>query len=44
MAARRDRDFRRAVRLLRRNPTATSQRHESVVDALRRLYEERTEK
>ena len=44
MASHRDRDFRRAVRLLRRNPTATSQRHESVVDALRRLYEERTEK
>ena len=44
MASRRDRDFRRAVGLLRRNPSATSARHTRVMETLRRLYEERAEK
>ena len=44
MAARRDRDFRRAVSLLRRNPTATSRLHRDIVESLRELYRDKIKK
>lgn len=40
MAARKDRDFQRAVSILRRNPTAASQKHHEAVSMLKKLRRE----